>query len=150
MRPYDGRVVSNFIVQALNGEPLTVYGDGLQTRSFCYVEDEIDGIYRLFHHGDSNPTNIGNPDEYTVGELAELVLELTGSDSQIEYRELPTDDPKQRRPDITRARTLLGWEPRIPVRDGVSWTIEYFRSLLTTDRMAPDGVGTRSRAGSHA
>jgi dTDP-glucose 4,6-dehydratase len=150
MRPYDGRVVSNFIVQALNGEPLTVYGDGSQTRSFCYVDDEIDGIYRLFQRGDSGPTNIGNPDEYTVGELAELVLELTGSDSPIEYRALPTDDPKQRRPDITRARSLLGWEPRVPVREGVSRTIEYFRSLLTTDRMAPGGAGTRSRAGSHA
>ncbi len=150
MRPYDGRVVSNFIVQALNGEPLSVYGTGSQTRSFCYVDDEIDGIYRLFHDGDSGPTNIGNPDEYTVGELAEMVLELTGSDSTIEYRELPTDDPKQRRPDITRARSLLGWEPRVAVRDGVVRTIEYFRSLLTTDRMAPHGAGPGSRAGSHA
>ena len=150
MRPYDGRVVSNFIVQALNGEPLTVYGDGSQTRSFCYVDDEIDGIYRLFQNGDSDPTNIGNPDEYTVGQLAEIVLELTASDSTIEYRELPTDDPKQRRPDISRARNLLGWEPRVDVRDGVARTIEYFRSLLNTDRMAPHGAGPGSRAGSHA
>jgi dTDP-glucose 4,6-dehydratase len=150
MRPYDGRVVSNFIVQALNGEPLTVYGTGTQTRSFCYVDDEIDGIYRLFHKGTAEPTNIGNPDEYTVRELAEMVLELTGSDSSIEYRELPTDDPRQRRPDITRARTLLGWEPRVAVRDGVARTVEYFRSLLTTDRMAPHGAGPGSRAGSHA
>ena len=150
MRPYDGRVVSNFIVQALNGEPLTVYGDGSQTRSFCYVDDEIDGIYRLFHEGDSDPTNIGNPDEYTVRELAELVLELTGSDSTVEYRELPSDDPKQRRPDITRARSRLGWAPRVDVRDGVARTIEYFRSLLNSDRMAPHGAGPGSRAGSHA
>ena len=150
MRPYDGRVVSNFIVQALNGEPLTVYGTGSQTRSFCYVDDEIDGIYRLFHDGDSEPTNIGNPDEYTVGELAEMVLELTGSDSTIEYRELPTDDPRQRRPDITRARSLLGWEPRVAVRDGVARTIEYFRSLLTTDRMAPHSADPGSSARSHS
>jgi nucleoside-diphosphate-sugar epimerase len=140
--------VSNFIVQALTGEPLSVYGDGSQTRSFCYVDDEVDGIYRLFHDGDADPTNIGNPDEYTVAELARLVLELTGSDSRIEHQPLPTDDPRQRRPDITRARSMLGWEPRIPVREGVARTIEYFRSLLNTGRMAPDGVRQRSLAGS--
>jgi dTDP-glucose 4,6-dehydratase len=150
MQPRDGRVVSNFIVQALNGEALTVYGDGTQTRSFCYVDDEIDGIYRLFHDGDSEPTNIGNPDEYTVAELAQIVLEVTGSNSKIDYRPLPTDDPKQRCPDISRARTMLGWEPRVPVREGVARTVEYFRSLLNTDRMAPRGAGPRSRAGSHA
>jgi dTDP-glucose 4,6-dehydratase len=150
MRPRDGRVVSNFIVQALSGEPLTVYGDGSQTRSFCYVDDEVDGIYRLFHSGDSEPTNVGNPDEYTVAELARIVLELTGSDSAIDYRPLPTDDPRQRRPDITRARSLLGWEPRVSVRDGVARTIEYFRSLLNTDRMAPRGARPRSLAGSDA
>jgi dTDP-glucose 4,6-dehydratase len=148
MRPRDGRVVSNFIVQALNGEPLTVYGDGSQTRSFCYVDDEIEGIYRLFHRGDSGPTNVGNPDEYTVAELAHIVLELTGSESAIEYRPLPTDDPKQRRPDISRARSILGWEPRVPVRDGVARTIDYFRSLLNTDRMAPHGARSRGLAGS--
>ena len=133
MRPNDGRVVSNFIVQALRGEPLTVYGDGSQTRSFCYVDDEVDGIYRLFMHGDSEPTNIGNPDEYTVGELAEIVLEATGSESRIEYRPLPTDDPKVRRPDITKARQRLGWEPRVAVRDGVTRTAGYFRALLEAE-----------------
>jgi dTDP-glucose 4,6-dehydratase len=148
MRPRDGRVVSNFIVQALTGEPLTIYGDGSQTRSFCYVDDEIDGIYRLFHGGDSDPTNVGNPDEYTVAELARMVLDLTGSDSPVVYRPLPADDPRQRRPDITRARAMLGWEPRVPVREGVARTIEYFRSLLTTDRMAPDAAHPRSLAGS--
>jgi dTDP-glucose 4,6-dehydratase len=136
MRPRDGRVVSNFIVQALCGEPITVYGDGSQTRSFCYVDDEIDGIYRLFMNGDANPTNIGNPDEYTVKQLAEIVVELTGSSSPIVYRPLPEDDPKVRRPDITRARTMLGWIPKVPVRDGVAQTIDYFRSLVGTDRMA--------------
>jgi dTDP-glucose 4,6-dehydratase len=137
MRPRDGRVVSNFIVQALCGEPITVYGDGSQTRSFCYVDDEVDGIYRLFMNGDANPTNIGNPDEYTVKELAEIVVELTGSSSPIVYRPLPEDDPKVRRPDITRARTMLGWTPKVPVRVGVEKTIAYFQSLVGTDRMDP-------------
>jgi dTDP-glucose 4,6-dehydratase len=146
MRPGDGRVVSNFIVQALTGKPLTVYGDGSQTRSFCYVDDEVDGIYRLFHRGDSDPTNIGNPEEYTVAELAQIVLELTGSDSTIDHRPLPTDDPKQRCPDIGRAREMLGWEPKVHVRDGVARTIAYFRSLLHTDRMAPSGARPRSLA----
>jgi dTDP-glucose 4,6-dehydratase len=130
MRPRDGRVVSNFIVQAISGEPITIYGDGSQTRSFCYVSDEIEGIYRLFMNGDSNPTNIGNPDEYTVRQLAEMVIELTGSKSKIVYQELPTDDPKVRKPDITRARAMLGWEPSVHVRDGVARTIEYFREAL--------------------
>jgi dTDP-glucose 4,6-dehydratase len=137
MRPRDGRVVSNFIVQALCGEPITVYGDGSQTRSFCYVDDEVDGIYRLFMNGDANPTNIGNPDEYTVKQLAEIVVELTGSSSPIVYRPLPEDDPKVRRPDITRARTMLGWTPKVPVRVGVEKTIAYFQSLVGTDRMEP-------------
>ena len=130
MRPNDGRVVSNFIVQALSGEPLTIYGDGSQTRSFCYVADEIEGIYRLFMRGDSNPTNIGNPNEFTVRQLAELVIELTGTKSQIVQRELPVDDPKVRQPDIRRAREMLGWEPTVSLRDGVSRTIDYFRSVL--------------------
>ena len=108
MRPRDGRVVSNFIVQALSSEPLTIYGDGSQTRSFCYASDEVDGIYKLFMSGDSNPTNIGNPDEYTVKQLAELVVELTGTRAPIVYEPLPKDDPKVRKPDITRARTMLG------------------------------------------
>jgi nucleoside-diphosphate-sugar epimerase len=137
MRPRDGRVVSNFIVQALSGEPLTVYGDGSQTRSFCYVSDEIEGIYRLFLHGDHNPTNVGNPVEYTVKQLAEMVVELTGSASPIVYEPLPTDDPKVRKPDITRARTMLGWEPGVPVRDGLERTIAYFRRYVGTPVMAP-------------
>jgi dTDP-glucose 4,6-dehydratase len=130
MRPRDGRVVSNFIVQALSGEPLTIYGDGSQTRSFCYVSDEVEGIYRLFMKGDSEPTNIGNPNEFTVRQLAELVVELTGTKAPIVARPLPTDDPKVRQPDITRARAMLGWEPEVPLRDGVQRTIEYFRKVL--------------------
>ena len=130
MRPRDGRVVSNFIVQALTGEPLTIYGDGSQTRSFCYVADEVEGLYRLFMKGDSDPTNIGNPNEFTVRQLAELVVELTGTKSPIVSRPLPTDDPKVRKPDITRARTMLGWEPQVALRDGVLRTIDYFRKVL--------------------
>jgi dTDP-glucose 4,6-dehydratase len=139
MRPHDGRVVSNFIVQALCGQPLTIYGDGSQTRSFCYVADEVEGIYRLFMRGDNNPTNIGNPNEFTVRQLAELVIELTGTKSQIVQRELPVDDPKVRQPDIRRAREMLGWEPAVSLRDGVSRTIEYFRSVL-----AREAVPTRA------
>ncbi|GAC1654409.1 MAG: SDR family oxidoreductase [Gemmatimonadaceae bacterium] len=137
MQPRDGRVVSNFIVQALTGEPLTIYGDGSQTRSFCYVSDEVDGLYRLFLRGDAAPTNIGNPDEYTVKQLAEMVIELTGTTSRVEFKPLPEDDPKVRRPDISRARDMLGWEPRVPVRDGIMLTIEYFRTLSGSPRMAP-------------
>jgi dTDP-glucose 4,6-dehydratase len=136
MRPRDGRVVSNFIVQALNGEPLTVYGDGSQTRSFCYVDDEVEGIYRLYNRGDAFPTNIGNPVEYTVKQLAEIVIELTQTKSQISFKPLPEDDPKVRQPDIARARRMLQWEPRVDVHDGISRTIEYFRGLLGTPRMA--------------
>lgn len=136
MRPRDGRVVSNFIVQALTGEPITIYGNGSQTRSFCYVDDEVDGIYRLFMRGDHEPTNVGNPDEYTVKQLAEIVVELTGTKSPIVYRDLPEDDPKVRRPDITRACTMLGWEPKVPVREGVAKTIEYFRGLIGAGRVS--------------
>jgi dTDP-glucose 4,6-dehydratase len=147
MRPRDGRVVSNFIVQALNKEPITIYGDGSQTRSFCYVDDEIEGIYALFMRGDHMPTNIGNPDEYTVGQLAALVKEITGSASPIEHHPLPQDDPKVRQPDISRARATLGWEPKVPVREGLRRTIEYFRTLMGTPRMAPSAasasVGSR-------
>ncbi len=130
MRPHDGRVVSNFIVQALQGEPLTIYGEGNQTRSFCYVDDEIEGIYRLFMDGDAQPTNIGNPNEFTVAQLADIVLAVTGSKSRIEYRPLPEDDPKVRKPDISRARASLGWEPRIELTDGVERTVAYFRQVL--------------------
>jgi dTDP-glucose 4,6-dehydratase len=126
MRPRDGRVVSNFIVQALAGESLTIYGDGSQSRSFCYVSDEVEGIYRLFTKGDAEPTNVGNPDEFTVRQLADMVLELTGSKSKIVSRPLPTDDPKVRRPDITKAREKLGWSPQVPLREGLKRTIEWF------------------------
>ena len=136
MRPNDGRVVSNFIVQALSNQPLTIYGDGSQTRSFCYVADEVEGIFRLFMRGDNNPTNIGNPNEFTVRQLAEIVIELTGTSSQIVQRELPVDDPKVRRPDITRAREMLGWEPSVTLREGVTRTIEYFRSVLANEPVA--------------
>ena len=129
MRPHDGRVVSNFIVQALAGEPLTIYGDGAQSRSFCYVSDEVEGIYRLFMDGDAEPTNVGNPDEFTVRELADMVLELTGSASKVVSKPLPTDDPKVRRPDITRAREKLGWSPKVPLREGLKRTIEWFQGL---------------------
>ena len=135
MQPHDGRVVTNFIVQALTGEPITVYGDGMQTRSFCYVDDEIEGIYRLFMNGDPTPTNIGNPGEFTMRQLADLVIELTGSKSPIVQRPLPADDPKQRQPDITKARRQLGWEPTIPLREGLARTIDYFRPLIGSPRM---------------
>lgn len=131
MRPHDGRVVSNFIIQALRGEPLTVYGDGSQTRSFCYVDDLIEGITRLFERGTPDPTNIGNPGEFTVRQLAERVLALTGSKSEIVQRPLPVDDPRVRQPDITRARQLLGWEPRVPLDEGLQRTIAYFRESGT-------------------
>jgi len=139
MRPRDGRVVSNFIVQALNGEPITIYGDGSQTRSFCYVDDEVEGLYRLFNDGDANPCNIGNPVEYTVRQLAEIVVALTGSTAPIVHQPLPEDDPKVRQPDISRARALLGWEPTVDVQTGVQRTIDYFRTLLASPRMAPRG-----------
>jgi dTDP-glucose 4,6-dehydratase len=131
MRPHDGRVVSNFIMQALRGEPLTMYGDGGQTRSFCYVDDLIEGIVRLFERGTPDPTNIGNPHEFTVRQLADRVLALTGSRSEIVQRPLPVDDPRVRQPDITRARTLLGWEPAIPLDEGLTRTIAYFRGVLS-------------------
>lgn len=130
MHAQDGRVVSNFVVQALKGEPLTLYGDGSQTRSFCYVADLIEGIVRLMdvEETPAGPVNLGNPGEFTVRELAELVLEMTGSSSPIRSLPLPADDPKRRRPDITRAGELLGWKPVVPLRDGLVDTIEYFRS----------------------
>ncbi|NJM30877.1 MAG: SDR family oxidoreductase [Rhizobiales bacterium] len=129
MNPDDGRVVSNFIVQALRGEPITIYGDGKQTRSFSYVDDLIDGFLRLMEGGAeiAGPINLGNPDEFTVRELAEIVIEMTGSKSELVTRPLPTDDPMQRRPDISRAREQLGWEPRIDLREGLERTIGYFR-----------------------
>jgi dTDP-glucose 4,6-dehydratase len=136
MRPRDGRVVSNFIVQALRNEPITIYGNGSQTRSFCYASDEVEGIYRLFMKGDSDPTNIGNPDEYTVRQLAEMVRELTQTSAPLVERPLPEDDPKIRKPDITRARTMLGWEPKVGIREGLQKTIAYFAGL-PEERMQP-------------
>lgn len=132
MHPNDGRVMPNFILQALKNEPITVYGQGSQTRSFCYVDDLIDGMIRLMNtHGDiTGPVNIGNPNEYSILELAELIVELTGSKSQIHYKELPSDDPKKRRPDITLARNLLDWEPKVNLKEGLKKTIEYFKNFL--------------------
>ena len=131
MRPADGRVVSNFIVQALRGDPITIYGEGQQTRSFTFVDDLVDGIYRLFHSDRADPTNIGNPGEFTIRELAEMVIEMTGSRSELAFRPLPEDDPKTRQPDITLARASLGWEPRVSLRQGLEKTIPYFQKLVT-------------------
>ncbi len=129
MRPNDGRAVCTFISQALRGEDLTVFGDGSQTRSFCYVSDLVDGILRLLEKGGPDPVNLGNPEEIPILQLAREIIEITGSRSRIVQRPLPEDDPRQRRPDISRARSLLGWEPRIPRRAGLEKTVAYFRSL---------------------
>jgi UDP-glucuronate decarboxylase len=128
----DGRVVSNFIVQALRGEPLTVFGDGSQTRSFCYVDDMVDGLIALMNSPAevTGPVNLGNPGEFTMLELAKQVMDLTGSDCPVEHRPLPADDPTRRRPDISRAKELLGWEPTIPLREGLARTVAYFRETL--------------------
>ena len=132
MHPNDGRVVSNFIVQALNGEDITIYGNGKQTRSFCYVDDLISGFVKLMdtEHGFTGPVNLGNPNEFTMLELAELTLELTHSKSKIIYQDLPMDDPKQRQPDISLAKDKLGWEPKIPLKEGLAKTIAYFETVL--------------------
>ena len=146
MRPHDGRVVTNFIVQALTGEPITIYGDGSQTRSFCYVDDEVEGLYRLFVSGDHEPTNIGNPTEFSIRELADLVIEMTASRSTIDARPLPQDDPKVRSPDITRARRMLGWEPKVALRDGLRRTLDFFTSLpldVLTSRPQPASAFAR-------
>jgi UDP-glucuronate decarboxylase len=134
MLPNDGRVVSSFIVSALRGEPLTVFGDGLQTRSFCYVDDLVDGLIKFMNSpaGVTGPINLGNPGEFTMLELAKKVLGLTGSDSPIELRELRADDPARRKPDITRARDLLGWAPTVPLDEGLDKTVAYFRRALGT------------------
>ena len=131
MHPQDGRVVSNFIMQALAGEPITIYGDGSQTRSFCYVDDLIEGLIRLMETGDeiTGPMNIGNPVEMSIRELAEAVIEITGSRSELVYQPLPHDDPVQRKPDIGLARRALGWEPRVRLKDGLKRTIAYFAAL---------------------
>ena len=132
MHPSDGRVVSNFIVQALRGEDITIYGDGQQTRSFCYVDDLIEGMLRLMdtEAGFTGPVNIGNPGEFTMLELAEMVLSLTGSKSKLVFQPLPSDDPRQRQPDITVAKEKLGWEPQVPLRDGLERTIAYFKTVV--------------------
>jgi len=132
MHPNDGRVVSNFIVQALRGEDITLYGDGQQTRSFCYVSDLVDGLVRLMNSDDAvtGPINIGNPGEFTIRQLAETVLEMVGSKSKIINKPLPSDDPRQRQPDISRAREILGWEPTIKLTDGLKPTIEYFANEI--------------------
>ena len=139
MHPYDGRVVSNFIRQALAGEDISIYGDGSQTRSFCYRDDLIEGIVRMMNAPDDciGPINLGNPDEFTILELAQLVLELTGSKSKLVYKPALPDDPSRRQPDITLARKQLGWEPRIKLRDGLKQTIEWFRSIDLAHYRAP-------------
>jgi len=132
MHPEDGRVVSNFIVQALRGEPITVYGEGIQTRSFCYVDDLVDGLIRLMDSSDevTGPINFGNPQEFTIAELAQIILEAVGSSAQIAHLPLPQDDPTQRRPDISLAKDVLGWSPTVDLTAGLSKTIDYFRELL--------------------
>jgi UDP-glucuronate decarboxylase len=135
MHPNDGRVVSNFIVQALRNNDITVYGDGMQTRSFCYVDDLVEGLIRLMETGDGvlGPVNLGNPEEFTIRQLAEIVVDITGSASKIVHRPLPTDDPKQRQPDISEAQELLGWRPTVPLRVGLTKTAAYFEELLARE-----------------
>jgi len=136
MHPNDGRVVSNFIVQALRNEPITLFGDGTQTRSFCYVDDLVEGVMRLMGSPDqfTGPVNLGNPREFTIRELAEMVIRLTGSSSSLVRKPLPQDDPRQRQPDITLAKEQLAWEPKIPLEEGLARTIEYFSAELRGDR----------------
>jgi len=130
MQVQDGRAVPNFMAQAIRGEPLTVYGDGSQTRSLCYVSDLVRGVLAALDRGDEQPVNLGNPEEVSMLELAQTIIRLAGSQSKIDHRDLPVDDPKQRRPDITRARNLLGWQPEVGLEDGLRRTLEYFRSVL--------------------
>ncbi|NTZ43836.1 SDR family oxidoreductase [Altererythrobacter sp. SALINAS58] len=147
MHPADGRVVSNFIIQALKGEPITIYGDGQQTRSFCYVDDLVEGFLRLMDTGPdvTGPVNIGNPNEFTIRELAEAVIELTGSKSTLQNFPLPQDDPKQRKPNIDLAREKLGWEPAVQLREGLERTIAYFDALMREDAAA-DAIKARTVA----
>ena len=132
MHPNDGRVVSNFIVQALNSDNITIFGDGTQTRSFCYVDDMIEGIHRMMNGPDDfiGPVNLGNPSEYKIIDLANIIIQLTGSKSKIDFQPLPTDDPRRRQPDIGLARKKLGWEPEINVEEGLKKTIDYFRERI--------------------
>jgi len=133
MQLNDGRVIPNFMKQALRGEDLTVYGDGMQTRSFCYVSDEVDGILRLAKSDEHFPVNIGNPDEFTILECAQRVIAITNSKSRIRHEKLPQDDPRQRRPDITKAKTLLGWEPKVQLDAGLEMSLDYFRDVVTAE-----------------
>ncbi len=137
MHPNDGRVVSNFIVQALKGEDITIYGDGSQTRSFCYVDDLIEAFVAMMNTGDDiiGPINMGNPNEFTIKELAEIVLEMVGGPSKLIYKPLPSDDPTQRQPDISKAKKLLDWEPKVQLREGLEQTIDYFKFLKTSDKL---------------
>ncbi len=139
MHPFDGRVVSNFIRQALKSQPITIFGDGAQSRSFCYVDDLIDGIIAMMQGSDDfpGPVNLGNPDEFTIRELAEMVIEMVGGDSRLEFDDLPPDDPRQRKPDITLARDRLDWQPKIKLREGLARTIDWFRSIKMEDYRAP-------------
>jgi UDP-glucuronate decarboxylase len=138
MHPNDGRVVSNFVLQALRSKDITIYGDGSQTRSFCYVDDLIDGLIRLMGSPDEivGPINLGNPVEFSMLQLAKIVIDLTGSRSKIIHRPLPQDDPRQRQPNIEKARQLLDWEPSVPLRDGLTKTIEYFEKFISEPHMA--------------
>ena len=147
MHPNDGRVVSNFVVQALKGEPITIYGEGKQTRSFCYVDDLIDGIVRLMQSPPdmTGPVNLGNPVEFTIKDLAELAIAMTGSKSDLVFRPLPQDDPMQRQPDISLAKDRLGWEPSVPLRDGLARTIAYFDKLLSESDLPRDMPAARSK-----
>ena len=138
MRLNDGRVLPAFMSQALRGEPLTVFGDGSQTRSFCYCEDLVDGIYRLLQSDEHEPTNIGNPHEMTIKQFAEKVVELTGSRSTLSYKDLPVDDPKVRQPDITKAKRVLGWEPRVSLDEGLRRTLDYFRDRIGAPEVAAE------------
>jgi UDP-glucuronate decarboxylase len=135
MNIYDGRVVSNFVVQALKNEPITIYGDGTQTRSFCYVDDLVDGLMRLMNSPEdvTGPVNLGNPEEYSMLDLAKLIIELTSSASEIVHKPLPQDDPTRRRPDITKAKEILGWQPSTPVKEGIGRAIDYFRKVLAAE-----------------
>jgi UDP-glucuronate decarboxylase len=143
MHPNDGRVVSNFIVQALKGEPITIYGNGTQTRSFCYVDDMIDGLIRLMNNseGATGPMNLGNPTEMTVEELAKKIIEITGSKSKLVYKPLPMNDPIQRQPDISQAKKVLGWQPRIPLEVGLLKTITYFEDMLCASKSHVRAIG---------
>ena len=146
LHPGDGRVISNFIMQALRGEPLTIYGDGTQTRSFCYVDDLIEGIVLLSRSEEHLPVNLGNPEEFTILDCAKAVLEVTGSESELSYIDLPVDDPTRRRPDIAKARALLGWEPRVGLMEGLRKSLQFFRSKL--QRSAGAAASFRQRGGS--